>query len=1002
MRALLVAMVLAVAGHAAARDARPNPVREAHKQGQSIWYDNLTRKDLSSGRVRRLIQKGGIRGITTNPTIFEKAIAGAKDYDAALLRAARKGATVPQIYETLVVGDVRRAADRLKGVHEESGGADGFVSLEVNPHYANDAAKTIAEGRYLHQQVGRPNVMIKVPATRAGIEAIEQLTADGISVNATLIFSQRVHEKVAEAYIRGLEKLVERGGDPSKVSSVASFFVSRVDGAIDPVFVEKGMPGMAGQVAVANAKLAYNQARAIHGEGRFLALAQRGARPQRVLFASTGTKNKAYPETLYVDSLIGEGTVNTVPDATLKAFMKGGKVSGQAIKSDLAYARQVIDGLPSIGVDLDRVSDKLLEEGLASFTQSYDKLHEAIDGKVVQLRGEELGALAKRVRKDILTSTTAAGSGHPSSSLSSVELLTGLFFGGSFRANLRHPGAKNNDRFILSKGHAAPLLYSIYSAAGRVSEAELKTLRKLGSRLEGHPTHAFPYTEVPTGSLGQGLANGVGMAIAAKMDGLSYRTFVLMGDSEMAEGSVDEAMRLAARNKLDNLVGIIDVNRLGQRGETMYGHDVEQLAREVAAKGWQPILIDGHDLGQVQRAYAKAATVKGKPTMIIARTIKGKGVSFIEDKASWHGKALNQTEYEQALQELGPVDSSIVGRVVRPVVERPAKTAPQPAAPMATYGAPTSVRKAIGQAVARLGRRYPNMVVLDPETGNSTHADLFGAQHPDRYVQGYIAEQATVGTAVGMMRRGKKPFVFGFAAFLSRALDQVRMAQYAEPNLVLVGTHAGVHIGEDGASQMALNDIAQFRDLAADLTKPDRIAVLYPSDAVSAEKLTEQAAKRRGLVYLRATRGDTPVLYKPGTRFPVGGSKTLRSSKQDEVTIVSAGVTLHEALAAADQLAQRGIKARVIDLYSIQPIDQKTLMKAARDTKAIITVEDHRPAGGLGEAVMSALATAEHHVPIHSLAARKTPRSGKPAELLAEQEIDAAAIVKKAGEILGR
>jgi transketolase len=470
----------------------------------------------------------------------------------------------------------------------------------------------------------------------------------------------------------------------------------------------------------------------------------------------------------------------------------------------------------------------------------------------------------------------------------------------------------------------------------------------------------------------------------------------------MAEGSVDEAMRLASKNKLDNLVGIIDVNRLGQRGETMFGHDVESIQREVAAKGWHTIVIDGHSLADVQRAYEEARGVKGKPTMIIAKTIKGKGVSFVEDKAGWHGKALSAAEYEQALKELGPVDTRIVGRVGKPERDPGYVTAPQRAAPMAAYTAPTSVRKAVGQAVARLGRRYPNIVVLDPETGNSTHADLFAAQHPERTVQGYIAEQATVGAAVGMMRRGKKPFVFGFAAFLSRALDQVRMAQYAEPNLVLVGTHAGVHIGEDGASQMALNDIAQFRDLAADLTRPDRIAVLYPSDAVSAEKLVEQAATRRGLVYLRATRGDTPVLYPPSTKFPVGGSKTLRSSKQDVVTIVSAGVTLHEALAAADRLAEKGVKARVIDLYSIQPIDQRALLKASKDTRAIITVEDHRPAGGLGEAVMSALATAPNRVPIHSLAARKTPRSGKPQELLAEQEIDADAIVKKVTEIVGR
>lgn len=605
---------------------------------------------------------------------------------------------------------------------------------------------------------------------------------------------------------------------------------------------------------------------------------------------------------------------------------------------------------------------------------------------------EGLEELAKLIRYYILISTTQAGSGHPTSSLSATDLMTCLLFGGIFRFDVNNPHAPNNDRIIFSKGHASPLFYALWAAAGKVSEKELLTLRKFGSPLEGHPTVLFPYTEASTGSLGQGLSIGVGMALNAKyVDKLPYRTFVLLGDSEMAEGSQWEAIQIAAHYNLDNLVGIVDVNRLGQRGETMYGHNLDAYKRRVASFGWKPIVINGHSLPEILTAYRKAQRAS-QPVMIIARTIKGKGVSFVEDKNGWHGKALSREELAKALEELGSVNTSLIGTIRKPKNLKPEKPDIKeiqgndydPVKPVAT-------RKAYGNALAGIFPAYPDIVVLDAEVSNSTYSEIFQEAYPDRFFEMYIAEQNMVGTALGLSRRGKIPFISTFAAFFTRAFDQIRMSQYSDPNIKFAGSHAGVAIGEDGPSQMGLEDLAMFRSIL-------NSAVLYPSDAVSTEKLVEEAAKHHGLVYIRTTRQATPIVYNNEEDFHIGGSKVLRTSNNDVVTVVAAGITLFEALSAYEELKKEGISIRVVDLYSIKPVDSTTLHECASSTKAIITVEDHFAEGGLGEAVKSAFNSLS--VPFYSLAVTRIPRSGKPHELLDYEGISNKAIIKKIKEII--
>lgn len=604
-----------------------------------------------------------------------------------------------------------------------------------------------------------------------------------------------------------------------------------------------------------------------------------------------------------------------------------------------------------------------------------------------------LQAICRRIRYDILTSTTEAGSGHPTSSLSGVELMAGLFFGGTFRFDADRPERPDNDRLIFSKGHASPLFYAIWAAAGKVTRDQLMSLRKFGSPFEGHPVAGTPFAEAATGSLGQGLSIGVGMALNAKfLDKLPYRTYVLLGDSEMAEGSVWEALEIGAFYGLDNLVAILDVNRLGQRGQTMYGHDLGVYDRKLAAFGWSTILIDGHDQKQIIEAYKAAADCKGRPTAIIARTIKGKGFSFVEDKNGWHGKPLPREDLERALPELGQVDKDMTLPLATPAGLSPAGVAavavpPPDYDPKKAY----ATRKAYGDALARLAPGYPEMVVLDGEVSNSTYAEEMKKVAPERFFEMYVAEQNMAGVGLGLSRRGKKPLCSTFAAFWSRAFDQIRMAQYSAGDIVYCGSHAGVSIGEDGPSQMGLEDLAMFRTISGS-------AVLYPGDAMSCERLVEEAVKRKGITYIRTTRAATPILYGPDETFPVGGSKIVRTSEADKALVVAVGITLAEALAAADMLAKEGVNIRVLDAYSVKPLDVLGIFDAAENVAAVVVVEDHYPEGGLGEAVAAAFAGTVKKVV--RLSVEKMPKSGKPQELLDFEGISRNGIVKTVKALL--
>lgn len=607
---------------------------------------------------------------------------------------------------------------------------------------------------------------------------------------------------------------------------------------------------------------------------------------------------------------------------------------------------------------------------------------------------DKLKKLAALIRYYILIMTTEAGSGHPTSSLSATELMACLFFGGKFRFDVDHPKHPNNDRLIFSKGHASPLLYALWAAAGKLTEEDLMSYRKFGSPLEGHPSIVFPYVETATGSLGQGLSIGVGMALNARyLDKIPYRTYVLLGDSEMAEGSQWESLQIASHYKLDNLVGILDVNRLGQRGETMYGWELQAYEKRISSFGWKTIVLDGHSISEILGAYEEALRATGQPIMLIGKTIKGKGVSFIENKDGWHGKTLNKEECDRALRELGEIDKSIRGEISPPEDLRPKEQTPQITTQKIDYpaGNPVATRKAYGNGLVRIAPRFPNVISLDGEVSNSTCSEIFKESYPDHFFEMYIAEQNMIGAALGLSCQGKIPFVSTFSAFMSRAFDQIRMSQYANPNIKFVGSHAGVSIGEDGPSQMGLEDIAMFRTIFNSV-------VLYPCDAVSTEKLVEESAKHYGPIYIRTTRKETPVIYHPDEEFPIGGSKLLRKSNEDRVTVVAAGITVFEALNAYEELKKEGILICVIDLYSIKPVDINTLQEASGITEALITVEDHYAEGGIGEAVKSALATSL--VPVYSLAVRKKPKSGKPQELLDYEEISQKAIIAKVKELL--
>jgi transketolase len=600
--------------------------------------------------------------------------------------------------------------------------------------------------------------------------------------------------------------------------------------------------------------------------------------------------------------------------------------------------------------------------------------------------------IATQLRVDSIRSTTAAESGHPTTCSSAADLIAALFFA-EMRFDPRHPQHSLNDRFVLSKGHAAPILYAAWAAVGYIDRADLLNLRKLDSDLEGHPTPRLPFVDVATGSLGQGLAAALGSALNAHRIGSDYRTYALLGDGETAEGSVWEAAELAAFRKVDNLVGITDVNRLGQSRPTMWQHDLDALARRWSAFGWNALVIDGHDLNAILDALAQARATKGRPTMILARTFKGYGVSFLQDKEGWHGKALKAgDEMNRAIAELDktlndvPADAieKLRAAIPRPPAAPPAPTRPTLDAPSYKPGDLVASREAYGTALARLGKADSRVVALDADVGNSTFSERFEKIAPERFYESYIAEQVMVGAAMGLAARGAIPFPSTFACFLTRAYDFLRMAAISNLNIKLAGSHAGVSIGEDGPSQMALEDLAMTR------AEPN-FTVLYPSDAVCAERCVELAAYQPGPVYIRTSRPKTPILYDANEAFVVGGSKVLRQSARDMVTVVGAGVTLFEALKAFDLLAKDGVAIRVIDLYSVQPVDADTLVAAARETDGrVITVEDHYAAGGIGDAVAMAIAPAGFTV--HRLAVREIPRSGKPDELLDRFGISAAAI----------
>jgi transketolase len=614
---------------------------------------------------------------------------------------------------------------------------------------------------------------------------------------------------------------------------------------------------------------------------------------------------------------------------------------------------------------------------------------------------QALEAMGNKLRIDSIVSTSEAGSGHPSTCMSAADLVAAIFFY-AMRYDVANPKNPLNDRVIFSKGHAAPLLYAAWAEAGAFPVERLKTLRQFTSELEGHPTPRLKWVEVATGSLGQGLSAGVGMALNSKnLDIIDNRVFVLMGDGEVAEGSIWEAAALGSYYKLDNLIGLVDVNGLGQSQRTMYGHDTEIYRKRFEAFGWHAVSVDGHDIPQIIAALDEAMAVKGKPSVIIAATKKGKGVSFIEDKEGWHGKAFKKgEEADRAIAELEPKSKgaealtvkSPEGRSIGRAADSSSGQSGSPGTIPYSPGQEIATREAYGDALARLGVINPLVVALDGDTKNSTYSEKFMKAHPERFFECFIAEQNMIGAAVGLAAMGKVPFASTFACFFTRAYDQIRMAAISQSNLKLCGSHAGVSIGEDGPSQMGLEDFAMMRAIEGS-------SVLYPSDAVSTEHAVRIAADSKGIVYIRTSRPKTPVIYTADEVFASGRAKVVRLSAEDKITIVAGGVTLFEALAAYDELKAEGIAVRVIDIFSIKPIDEETLRASAQETNnLILSVEDHSAAGGIGEAVTAAVSP--QGAQVHLLAVRELPRSGKPEELMAAYGIDRTAIVKKVKELV--
>jgi transketolase len=615
--------------------------------------------------------------------------------------------------------------------------------------------------------------------------------------------------------------------------------------------------------------------------------------------------------------------------------------------------------------------------------------------------------IGQQLRVDSIRATTKAGSGHPTSSMSAADLMSVLFTK-FLKYDFDKPQLATNDRLIFSKGHAAPLLYALYKAAGAITEEELMTLRQFGSRLEGHPVpKILPWVDVATGSLGQGLPMGIGMALTGKyLDKLPFRVWILLGDSEMAEGSVWEGFHSASYYKLNNLIAILDMNRLGQRGETELGWNAPVYAERARAFGWHAIEIDGHNYEQIERAYQEALTIKDKPTLIVAKTEKGHGYAPIANKDGWHGKPLPKDEAEDAIKVLGGIQNNVI-KVQKPDAQPAADSKSPIKFECPQFDKAISTREAYGDALKALGAANPNVVALDAEVGNSTYSEKFGKAYPERFFEMFIAEQLMVGAAIGMGTRGKIAFASTFAAFLSRAYDFIRMGAVSRASIRLAGSHAGVSIGQDGPSQMALEDLSMIRAVFGS-------TVLYPSDGVSTAHLLKAMAETDGISYMRTTREKTPILYKNDDTFPIGGSKVLRQSKEDKATVVGCGITLHEALKAYDELKKEGISIRVIDAYSVKPIDAKTLITAAKETGSLIVVEDHWPEGGVGDAVIDAFTQHEHGkdgienngarvLPkLVKLAVKDMPGSGTPEELLDAAGISAKHIVSAVKKVASK
>ncbi len=605
--------------------------------------------------------------------------------------------------------------------------------------------------------------------------------------------------------------------------------------------------------------------------------------------------------------------------------------------------------------------------------------------------------LATQLRIDSVRSTTEAGSGHPTTCLSAAEIMSTLFFA-EMRYDPKNPRDPDNDRFVLSKGHAAPILYAAWAEAGLFPREELLKLRRIDSDLEGHPTPRLSFVDVATGSLGQGICAAIGTALNARRILSDYRTYVLLGDGEMAEGSVWEAANVAVYHKLDSLCAVIDVNELGQSQHTQFGHNMDEIAARWKAFEWHTIVVDGHDVQALLNAYAEARSTKGRPTMILARTIKGKGLAAIEGKDGWHGKALKKGE--EADKAIAELEKQMVSGGTKPEIDGPRSKgrADSPGdyskipAPKYKLGDQVATREAWGVALAAVGAADARIVALDADVKNSTFSDKFEKVAAGRFFENFIAEQVMVGASMGLAARGAIPFPSTFACFLTRAFDFIRMGAISFANVKFTGSHAGVSIGEDGPSQMALEDLSMMRSVHG-------CAVLYPCDAVSTERLVVEMAKHHGMAYMRTSRPKTPVIYGPDEQFPIGGSKVVRQSAADKAAVIGAGVTLFEALKAYDQLKAQGIAIRVIDAYSLQPVDTKTMIDAGRATGGkLVTVEDHYAAGGIGDAVAEAVAPAGFTV--RRLAVNEIPRSGQPDELLDRYGISAKHIVEAVNEAL--